>query len=192
MRDDPVDADAFAPLAQQPEWADLTPLPLVRARLCCVCVSSPPPRVRRRVRPRAPRQVEPAGAVCQPGPLTEQWTVRLRTPACTQRAACTARVALTCDSPAHPSPTTHRPPPQEAHAYFRAVRARSEVSPRARQLTALLIALNPADYTAWAWRCRCVAAAAEEEEQQAGAAGAGAAESAGASFHCGKRGARLR
>ena len=62
------------------------------------------------------------------------------------------------------------------------MRARGEVSPRARALTALLIALNPADYTAWAWRYRCVAAEAEAEAAAADAAGAAAPDSAGASL----------
>ena len=48
MRDDPVDADEFAPLAQQPEWCDVTPLPSVRAFHCqrssaSAALAAPPP-----------------------------------------------------------------------------------------------------------------------------------------------------
>lgn len=129
--------------------------------------AQPPTRV-----PPAPalRQVEPAGAVCQPGPLTPQWTVRSPAP-----------LSLRCSLRSPPRAHGRTPRRQEAHAYFRAVRACGEVSPRARALTALLIALNPADYTAWAWRYRCVAAAAEAEAAADDAAGAAAPDSAGAS-----------
>lgn len=55
---------------------------------------------------------------------------------------------------------------KERHAYFQALQARGEVSARAHALTADLIELNGANYTAWAWRMRCtqaaVAAAAAE------------------------------
>lgn len=165
MLDDEVDTDAFAPLAGQGVWADVTPLPLVRARV---------PRSHRALadawRARAcSRQVDDAGAVCQPSPLTPQWKVRLR-------------CRPLCCSPQPPHAASGR---QEAHAYFRAVRASGEVSPRARALTALLVALNPADYTAWAWRYRCVAAAAAEEAASAAAdAPDGAASSAGAWSAC--------
>lgn len=115
------------------------------------------------------RQVDDAGAVCQPGPLTPQWKVRMRC-----RLLC-------CFPQPHAASGL-----QEAHAYFRAVRASGEVSPRARALTALLVALNPADYTAWAWRYRCVAAAAAEEEAAAAETNApgAAASSAGAWSGC--------
>ena len=46
----------------------------------------------------------------------------------------------------------------EALAYFRAVRARGERSPRALELARALVGFNSADYTAWRWRWACVEA----------------------------------
>ena len=71
-------------------------------------------------------------------------------------------------------PSVSQPPhsrAQEAHAYFRAVLASGEVSARAHALSTRLIALNAADYTAWALRWRCVQAAAAAEVAEAQAAG---------------------
>lgn len=44
----------------------------------------------------------------------------------------------------------------EALAYFRAIMAKQEYSPRALQLTSLLIEFNSADYTAWKYRWQCL------------------------------------
>ncbi len=63
----------------------------------------------------------------------------------------------------------------DAHRLFRAVVAAADVSPRAHRLTTALIALNAANYSAWAWRWRCAAAALAAEEVAAAGAGAGEA-----------------
>jgi hypothetical protein len=142
------DDEAWEPLRERAAWGDVTPLPLQDG----------------------PRPVCAA-------PLTARWKARALALAHAHALAHPLRTLplRACTLALHPQPCLQRCAPshahararmhaQETHAYFAAVQAAGEVSGRARGLTTELIALNAANYTAWAWRWRCVAAAAAAEE----------------------------